>query len=276
MLISITYKTTSDLTFGKAPWTQQLHNTFFSPKPLFFFCSFPLQEIWKIQGHPWWTKCEPCSPHSSIQACPTSLLIVPCRGIQSSRSNMSREPRWSQFPSEACLASQTSAAHLAAGTKFMTATPQTCPRLSPPAPHQSMGQAEFSCSISEPTGQPHQLLVVQNHQQLRNTDVVPSRETGTLSSLFCLKKPPPQTKVGGGRGWWCRETERGEGSSDTSHHETPSLLHFHWRFKTSSDDLVQFDRVNPTNLRTALTWTRLRKLPSAFVSFKTAICQSRI
>lgn len=184
----------------REPSSCTTHFSHQSPCSFFVLCPCRKSERFKATRDESNVFLKPCSPHSSIQACPTSLLIVPCRGIRSSRSNMSREPRWSQFPSEACLASQTSAAHLAASTKFMTAAPQTCPRLSPPAPHQSMGQAEFSRSISEPTGQPHQLLVVQNHQQLRNTDVVPSREIVTLSSLFCLKKPPPHTKVDGGDG----------------------------------------------------------------------------
>lgn len=178
---------------------------FLTKAPVLFFVPSPYRKSERFEA----TRDEvnvflkPCLPHSSIQVCPTSTLIAPCRGIRSSRSSKSREPRWSRFPSEACLAFQTSAAHLAAGTKFMTAAPQTCPRLRPPAPHQSRGQAEFSLSISpsEPTGWHHQLLVVQNHHQLRNTEVVPSREILTLFSLFCLKKPPPQTKAGvmGGR-----------------------------------------------------------------------------
>jgi len=67
---------------------------------------------------------KPCLPHCSTQACPVSILTVPCRGIRSSRSNKPTELRWYQFPREAGLASHASTGWLAAGTEFTTAPPK--------------------------------------------------------------------------------------------------------------------------------------------------------
>lgn len=92
-------------------------------------------------------------------------------------------------------------------------------------------------SPSEPTGWHHPLLLAQNHRQLRKTDVLPAREILTLFNLLCLKNSPPQTRVcAGGRNKEVRQAE-----VPPNNDQTPSLVHFSQWYKTSNDDLVQFD-----------------------------------
>ena len=209
-LISTTfYKTTSDLTFGKLLWTQQLHNTLCSPRPLFFLF-LPLRKSERFKA-----TCDEENvflklrlPHSSIQAFPTSIPAVPCRGTRSSRSTKPRELGWS-----ASKRGRLGISHKRStpGSRYRVhnCTPANLSKAQTTSTTSSEHGAGWvhplSISPSEPTGWHHQLLVVQNHRQLRKTDVVPPRHILTLKSL--CHRPG-----GVGRG----KTKKGEGSRGTS------------------------------------------------------------
>ena len=181
------------MTFGKELWIQQLHSTLCSPRPLFFLF-IPLGGSLKDSRPP--------------------MVKWMCFR---SRAYLTAPPRPAPCPSSQCPAEELEAAGLISlrnwdGISFqerqvwhLTQAPDgwlqvLSSQLHPPnlSKAQAIGTtlSEHGAGWVHPLGIPpsgptewhHQLLAMHNPHQLRETGVVPLRDTLTLSILLCLKK----------------------------------------------------------------------------------------